>query len=394
MGQESFCQTFEDEMVKKLRILMLEDIPTDAELLGRELEKANMSFSLRRVETKADFLKELKDFTPDLIISDYTLPQFDGMSALRLAKEHAPDVPVIMATIPINEETAVECMKAGAADYVIKDRLARIAPAVKSVLENTHSKKEKKQLEETLLIVEHEFRIARDIQQGLFPKEVPASDVFDIWGASYSAKAVGGDYYDYLTMPERRIGLAVGDVSGHGLGPALLMVETRAYLRALLQTTRDIGEMLTILNRTISHDMKADRFVTLIFVLFDPQTRSLSYSNAGHSTCYILNSSGIVKKELSSIGPPLGIFPEADFSYISGIPLESGDVVCLLTDGFEEAFAPDGSTFDTERVLEIIRANCKKNAKEIANALYNAVRDFCKGELQHDDTTVVVVRVI
>lgn len=394
MDQENICQRIEKEMVEELHILILEDVPTDAELVKRELEKANMSFSSKRVETRTDFLKALNDFAPDLIISDYTLPQFDGMSALRLAKEHAPDVPVIMATVPINEETAVECMKAGAADYVIKDRLARIAPAVKTVLENARSRREKKQLEETLLTVEHEFHIARDIQQGLFPKTVPASDVFDIWGVSYPATAVGGDYYDYLTMSEERLGLVVGDVSGHGLGPALLMVETRAYLRALSQTTQNIGEILTILNRTLSNDMETGSFVTLIFVLLDPRTRSLSYTSAGHSTCYILDSSGVVKRELNSLGPPLGIFPETDFPSVSGIHLEPGDIVCLLTDGIVEAFTPDDTTFDIERVLENVRANCKKNAEEIVTALYNAVCDFCKGEVQHDDITAVVLRVI
>jgi phosphoserine phosphatase RsbU/P len=393
MDQEDICQTIEKEMVEELHILILEDVPTDAELVKRELEKANMSFSSKRVETRADFLKALNDFAPDLIISDYTLPQFDGMSALCLAKEHAPEVPVIMATVPINEETAVECMKAGAADYVIKDRLARIAPAVKTALGNARSRRKEKQLEKNLLTVEHEFRIARDIQRGLFPKAVPASDVFDIWGASYPATAVGGDYYDYFTMPEGRLGLVVGDVSGHGLGPALLMVETRAYLRALSQTTQDIGEMLTMLNRTLSHDMDTGSFVTLIFVLFDPQTRYLSYTSAGHNTCHVLNSSGVVKKELNSVGPPLGIFPEMDFPSVSGIHLEPGDIVCLLTDGLVEAFTPDSTTFDIERVLENVRANCKKNAEEMVTALYNAVRDFCRGEIQHDDITAVVLKV-
>jgi serine phosphatase RsbU (regulator of sigma subunit) len=361
--------TIEKKMAEKLHILILEDVPTDAELVKLELEKANMSFLSKRVETRTDFLKALNDFAPDLIISDYILPQFDGMSALRLAREHAPQVPVIMATVPINEETAVECMKAGAADYVIKDRLARIAPAVKTVLENARSRREKKQLEENLLTVKHEFRIARDIQQGLFPKAVPAS------------------------MPEGRLGLVVGDVSGHGLGPALLMVETRAYLRAFSQTAQDIGEMLTMLNRTLSQDMDTGSFVTLIFVLFDPRTRSLSYTSAGHNTCYVLNSSGTVKKELNSVGPPLGILPEMDFPSVSGIHLEPGDIVCMLTDGIVEAYTSDSTTFDIKRVLENVRANCKMNAEEMVTALYKAVRDFCKSEIQHDDITAVVLKI-
>ena len=119
----------------RIRILHVEDVPADAELAERELRQAGFEFDIRRVETREAFLAALADFTPDLILSDYRLPEFDGMQALRLAREHAPDVPVIITTGSVNEETAVACMKAGAADYVLKEHLGHLGTAVESTLE-------------------------------------------------------------------------------------------------------------------------------------------------------------------------------------------------------------------------------------------------------------------
>jgi DNA-binding NtrC family response regulator len=113
-------------MDKELQILILEDEPNDVELIEWELNKAGIVFTSKRVETRKDFIRGLKDFKPDIILSDYKLPQFDGMAALELTKELVPSVPFIIVTGSMNEETAVECMKAGATDYVLKAHLARL----------------------------------------------------------------------------------------------------------------------------------------------------------------------------------------------------------------------------------------------------------------------------
>ena len=118
-------------MSEKLRILILEDVATDVELMGEELRKDRISFFSIRVETEETFRKELKDFKPNIILSDYSLPQFNGMSVLKIAREIAPTIPVIVVTGSINEEKAVEYIKAGADDYVLKGNLIRLSPAVK-----------------------------------------------------------------------------------------------------------------------------------------------------------------------------------------------------------------------------------------------------------------------
>jgi two-component system, cell cycle sensor histidine kinase and response regulator CckA len=128
---------------ERLRILILEDVPMDAELMEYELARSNIPFDARCVDTRDAFVHELEDFQPHLILSDYTLPRFDGMAALALARERAPAVPFLIVTGSVNEETAVGCMKAGATDYLLKSNLARIGPAIEAALARLEAKSEK-----------------------------------------------------------------------------------------------------------------------------------------------------------------------------------------------------------------------------------------------------------
>jgi PAS domain S-box-containing protein len=133
-----------------LRILLLEDVLMDAELVEYELERARIPFVARRVDTREGFLRALEEFEPDLILSDFTLPRFDGMAALALARERAPSVPFLIVTGSVNEETAVGCMKAGATDYLLKNNLARIGPAIEGALARVRARTEKARAEEAL----------------------------------------------------------------------------------------------------------------------------------------------------------------------------------------------------------------------------------------------------
>ena len=145
-------------IVDTLRILINEDQPADAELLEYEIRKGGFEFIATRVETQEGFLAALEEFRPDIIISDYHLPSFDGMQALILAREHSPLIPFIIATGAMNEEIAVECMKSGADDYVLKEHLKRLVPAISIALANTNERKQKLLAEESLLSSERKFR--------------------------------------------------------------------------------------------------------------------------------------------------------------------------------------------------------------------------------------------
>lgn len=137
-------------MEKELRILILEDVAAHAELIERELRKADLVFSARCVATKEAFLNEVNDFKPDLILADYSLPSFDGLSALSIVREQCPEVPFIFVSGAIGEELAIETLKQGATDYVLKQRLSRLVPAVRRALREAEERAARQQAEEAL----------------------------------------------------------------------------------------------------------------------------------------------------------------------------------------------------------------------------------------------------
>ncbi len=247
-----------------------------------------------------------------------------------------------------------------------------------------------------------EFRVARRIQQKLFPRtvpELPGLDIavatfgFDIGGASYPAEAIGGDYYDFVPLRGGSLGIAIGDVSGHGVGPALLMAEVRAFFRAFAQTEADVGAILGLMNRVLVPDIDEDRFVTLLLARLDPHTRRFSYASAGHQPGFILDAVGNVRRTLGSTGTPLGLFPDDAFPAGEEVQLAPGDLVLLVTDGVMEARDPGGARFGVQRTLNLVRAYRKESAGAIVENLYHGVRAFGQTLPQYDDVTATVIKV-
>jgi PAS domain S-box-containing protein len=237
------------------------------------------------------------------------------------------------------------------------------------------------------------LRVAREIQQGLFPSGPPRLAGYDIGGVSYPAETTGGDYFDYVPMPGGYQGVVVGDVSGHGIGSAVLMAETRAYLRALALTRTEVGEILALLNQALAGDIVRDYFVTLLLARLDPRTHSFVYASAGHSRGYVLDRSGGVKTVLESTGRPVGIDPSDVFPASGPIALGPGDLVLLLTDGILEACAPDGTFFGAQRVLDLARVYRRHPARQIAEEIFHSIRAFSQNLPQDDDITAVVIKV-
>jgi sigma-B regulation protein RsbU (phosphoserine phosphatase) len=185
---------------------------------------------------------------------------------------------------------------------------------------------------------------------------------------------------------------AIGDASGHGIGAALLVAETRAYLRAFALAHTDPGQVLDGVNQRLVEDITADYFVTLFLARLHPRTRSLLYSNAGHMPAYVLDGRGEVKLVLQSTGRPLGLDPTGDFPTGPVVHLEPGDLVFLLSDGIVEAPAGNGLRFGIGRTLEVVRAHCHDPPGDTIAALLHQVREWSRSA-QVDDMTAIVIKV-
>jgi PAS domain S-box-containing protein len=237
------------------------------------------------------------------------------------------------------------------------------------------------------------MRLAREIYQRLFPSAAPQVAGLEIGGVSYPAEATGGDYFDYFLLPDGSLAVVVGDATGHGFGPAILMAETRAYLRAFAQTSTDIADILVRLDRAVTESIAENHFVTLLLARLEPQSQRLSYVSAGHIMGYVLTTAGTVKATLASTGRPLGIDTEQTVHSIQTVDLSPGDMVVLLTDGIIEARSPEGTFFGAQRAFDIIRAYRGESAESLMANLYHAVRAFSHNLPQQDDISGVVLKV-
>ncbi len=236
-----------------------------------------------------------------------------------------------------------------------------------------------------------EILAASSVQRALLPATSPCIPGFDFAGGVYPAECVSGDFFSYLDLGENRVGILVADVSGHGLGPGLLMSQTQANLRALAEFCSDPRELLHRLNEHCSWGT-AGSFVTLFLGCIDTEARSFVYAGAGQQG-FLLRADGGVEI-LESTGCPLGVIDEWNEPSSPATKLESGDMIVLPTDGIEEAMNPNDDLFGRETMLDVIRNHASESAADIVKRLYSAARNFAGGKPQHDDITAMVVKVL
>lgn len=251
-----------------------------------------------------------------------------------------------------------------------------------------------KDMTEQRKIHEHEaeLRVASAIQERLYPKQPPDAPGYDIAGSVFSASATCGDYLDFIQVQEGLLTIAVGDVCGHGIGPALLMAETRAYLRSLCGVYSEPDRILDRLDHILSEDLDDSRFVTLLVANLDTEHGHITCASGGHPPAFILDASGALKHEIGATGTPLGLYPELPFKCHAPQSLARGDIVVLYTDGITESRAPDGECFGEERMLEVVRSHRGEPASRIVEELYRAACAFTHGAPQLDDITLAVCR--
>jgi len=234
---------------------------------------------------------------------------------------------------------------------------------------------------------------AQQIQEHLLPQRPPVIPGLDVIGASHPAEFAAGDHFDYFRMPDSSLAVVIGDVTGHGFGPALIMASVHTLLRSLSQRYCDISDILHHANHFLCEETADHFFATVFFARIDTETRRLEYASAGHPPAYVFAENGELKARLAATGIPLGIYPDEPTPMGCGLELEQGDVVLMLTDGAIEVQSPDGDLFGMERVIECVRQCRGESAQGIIDCLYETVLEFSGRESPDDDVTAVVLKV-
>ncbi|MCZ6572551.1 MAG: SpoIIE family protein phosphatase [Planctomycetota bacterium] len=234
--------------------------------------------------------------------------------------------------------------------------------------------------------------IARDIQTGMLPKEGLQQGNFEMAGFNRACEETGGDYFDYIALPGSRVGLVIGDVSGHGIGAALFMTTARALLRAFAYKQSDPALVVGSVNDFLERDMPPGSFMSLFFGELDTNTGMFRYASAGHNPVLLHRKSAGAFEEFGKTGPALGVVPGVEYGTGGTAPLQSGDMLLLYTDGLPEAMNPDRELFGLERAKNLIVGLQERPAAEIVNQLVRAVVEYAKREVLEDDLTLMVVK--
>lgn len=242
-----------------------------------------------------------------------------------------------------------------------------------------------------------EIEIAREVQERLFPQRLPEIAGLDYFGRCRTALGVGGDYYDFLALPEGKLGVALGDVSGKGIAAALTMASLQASLRA--DATRagdDIAGLITRVNAMLYDASTEDRYATLFYAQYDPATRRLSYVNAGHCPPILLRSTAnhaAIERLDQAGGTVVGLLPECAYEQAE-ISLAPGDLLVIYTDGFSEAMNPNLEEWGEERLIHSIASCAGLPAKDSISKIMQAADAFASGAPQSDDMTLVILRAL
>ena len=240
--------------------------------------------------------------------------------------------------------------------------------------------------------MEHALQIARQIQQDILPKENPQIAGFDAAGWSGPADETGGDIYDFLDLGEGRWTFMLADATGHGVGPALVVAEARAMLRALSDADLDISAVMARVNDLLTADLGQSRFVTCFFALLNGPGGTVRYVSAGQGPIIFYDRAADRFDELPATALPLGIMEGTDFNEQVRRKLAPGDMMVVTTDGFFEASDADGELFGTERICQIIRRCRDLPADEIIQNLRQKTFEFTGPVPQADDLTAIIVK--
>ncbi len=389
-----------------IRILIVDDSPSDRRLLKLLIEEGRWARSQQAVVFEADTGQLghevcLRD-KPHCVLLDYLLPDVDGLQVLaklRNGPTSNPDFPaVVMVTGSGNEGVAAAAMRNGAQDFLVKDHLtadtldACIRRAVALVRRRERGLARSAKLDRA----KSQLQAAGELQRRMLPTASPDVPGFDIAGVCHPAAETGGDFFDYITVSDCVVGVVLGDVSGHGLGPAILAADARAYLRAFSRAATSPGQILIHSNQLLCEDTKGASFVTLFLAHLTPGSLVVRYATAGHQG-FVVRASGTVST-IHTQQPPLGLAVEMIAGFEDEIALEPGDLLLLMTDGISEAASTHGrprsaaTMFGVARALDVVREHRHRPAAEIIEQLLACVRQFTAHRLQDDDMTVVVVK--
>lgn len=339
---------------------------------------------------------EKKDF--DIILSDINMPEMDGITLLTKINEmRNPALKCIMVSAYGDMGNIRSAMNNGAFDFATKPiDLDDLSRTIEKAIEEIEFVRKSQQEHTQLVSIKSDLAVAGEIQQAILPQRFPPieemADMVDLFATMTPAKEVGGDFFDFFKIDEKRLGFVIADVSGKGVPASIFMAVSRTLLRATGMRGIDTNECLNYVNNMLCHESIDSMFVTVFYGIYNTETGLVEYTNAGHNPPYVVRADGTVDTLPMSENIVAGMFDDFTFTQ-STLQLDKGDMLVLFTDGVTEAFNTSGEMFD-EKGLETTLENkgAGKSSHDICQEILKDVNDFSGKEPQSDDITLMAIR--
>ena len=365
-------------------ILVVDDEP-DLERLVRQRMRRHIRSGRYGFEFAGNGIEALEKLAEnrdiDIVLSDINMPKMDGLSLLQQIPKVDPE----------NIRTA---MNRGAFDFVTKPiDFTDLEVTIERTLKHLDEWRAALASRDKLVALQNELDVANKIQQSILPDKFPHVDGCEVYGCMQAARNVGGDFFDVIRLDGARLGLAVADVSDKGVPAALFMMSSRTLLKGAAVGVGAPGRVLGEVNDLLNEANDAAMFVTVFYGVYDPSTRVLTFSNGGHNPPLVVHADGSSEELELTGGIALGAIPQCEYGQAS-VQLSPGDMVVFFTDGVTEAINILNEEFGLEAVKGLFKDGKTRSAREAAEMILQAVRDFAGEAPQFDDLTCMTLRVV
>lgn len=383
-----------------VKILSVDD-ELDLEILltqyfRRKIRKGEYEFSFAHNGLEAlQLLLERKDF--DIILSDINMPEMDGLTLLTKVNEmQNPALKCIMVSAYGDMGNIRTAMNNGAFDFATKPiDLDDLSVTIEKAIEQINYVKASQQEHNQLESLKEDLSAASEIQAAILPRVFPPfpeiADKIDIYASMTPAKDVGGDFYDFFRIDDKRIGFVIADVSGKGIPAAIFMAVSRTLIKAIGQSGESSNSCITQANKLLCKESVDSMFVTVFYGILNTETGEVDYTNAGHNPPYILRHDNTV--EALPLKSNFIVGGLEDFDYQSdSLALAPGDSLIMYTDGVTEAFNNNGEMFGEEGLEKTLKSVPGAGSQEIIESVLEDLNDFVGGAPQSDDITLLTIK--
>ena len=376
------------------RILVVDDEPDLEPLMlqrmRRDIRSGRYKFVFAQNGVEAlEKLRQENDI--DMVLSDINMPQMDGLTLLEQIPKVDPNIRSVIISAYGDMKNIRTAMNRGAFDFVTKPvDFEDLQVTIDRTLRNMAEWREALQSRDRLVALQNELDVARGMQQSILPTRFPKDPSYAVYGKMQPARNVGGDFFDVMYLNDGRVGLAVADVSDKGVPAALFMMSSRTLLKGAAIGVGLPGEVLRKVNDLLIEDNEGGMFVTLLYAVYDPSSRELTYANGGHNTPLVVHPDGTSALFPLTDGIALGIAPDLSYKQ-NTVTLSPGDSVIFYTDGVTEAMNSEKEEFGLDPLSEFFRTNPPENPEETTAAVFDAVNAFAGEMAQSDDITCLVL---